>query len=221
MPTLRHAGWLALLGVLGSGGAAGCAEREKELQNLDGRMFLSESVRGKTLVPKTRIRINFDDAGIHVSAGCNQLFGDYRIEDGVLIVDGLGSTAIGCDAERVAQDTWLSDLLTGRPEIELDGPRLRLSQDVLELVLLDVEMASPDLPLVGTPWQGNGFGDGQAIGFGPGAELVSVQFDEDGEVTIFTACRNGTGRFSADDTMIEFEQLKYDDTPCSAVVKSD
>ena len=33
------------------------------------------------------------------------------------MIDGLGGTAIGCQGELHAQDTWISDLLTGRPEI--------------------------------------------------------------------------------------------------------
>jgi heat shock protein HslJ len=189
----------------------GCSDRGKELRDLDGREFIAQTVTGRELVAGTEIRMSFRDESVSVHAGCNSMFGMYSIEDGVLRVDGVGSTAIGCDGPRHAQDEWVSELLVGRPKIALEGPRLTLTGDGVKLVMLDREMASPDRPLVGTNWIGNGIGDEVAISFSPGASQVTVSFADDGGFEVFTSCRQGTGTFTTEGTTIQFEGLVYED----------
>lgn len=207
---------VALVAFFGAS-AFGCGERAKELRDLDGREFLSESVEGRTLVENTQIRLRFEDKNVSASAGCNSLSGRYRIEDDVLVVDGLGGTAIGCNAELHAQDSWLNDLLTEGPTIELEGSRLVVTGSDVTLVLLDREMASPDRALRGTLWKGNGFGDSGGVTFAPGGDAVSLRFDTGAneQVHVFTGCRSGIGHFVATDETIEIEQFVYDQVTCT------
>jgi heat shock protein HslJ len=210
---MRVGTWLALASIA-AWTAAGCSSRDQELRRLDGRQFIAESVSGKELVPGTEIRLSFRDGQVSLSAGCNSMSGPYRLEDGVLRVDSFGMTAIGCDAPRHAQDEWLAELLSTRPELELDEPRLTLRSGDVTLVFLDREMASPDRPLVGTRWIGNGFSDGKIVSFGSASDLVTVGFGADGEFEVFTGCVNGTGTYSASATEISFEAIGYDDSVC-------
>jgi len=181
---------------------------------LADREFLSDSIQGHTLVAGTKIRIHFGDGELSAYAGCNHMSGTFVIEGGVLRITGLGSTEIGCEPALSAQDAWLSDLLTSSPTIGFEDPQLTLASDGDEVVLIDREIASPDRPLVGTDWIGNGMGDEMAITFAPGSGLVTLSFAEDGTVAVFTACQDGTGTFTADATTIDFGRLAYDDVTC-------
>jgi heat shock protein HslJ len=190
-----------------------CTSRETRLRLLDGRNFIAESVDGRELIAGTEVRLSFDDGQVNVHAGCNHMSGPYEIDDGVLRVEGIGMTAIGCDAPRMAQDAWLFELLIADPELDFEDPRLTLRGDEVTLVFLDREMASPDRPLVGTRWIGNG--DGAGISFGPGGEQVTVGFGTDDDFEVFTGCVNGTGTFSAGETEITFDAIGYDDSVCT------
>lgn len=183
---------------------------------LDGHDFLLQSIEGHELVDGTEIRIGFRDGEVSAHAGCNHISGPFEIEGGILRVEGLGSTQIGCQPELHAQDEWVMALLTGSPEIRFDDPELTIEGDEGTLVLVDREVASPDRPLVGTHWIGNGTGDGNTITFGPGWETATVRFEQDGALRVFTGCQVGEGSYSATETTIEVEELAYTEEPCDA-----
>ncbi|MDD9941704.1 MAG: META domain-containing protein [Myxococcales bacterium] len=180
--------------------------------SLVGREFLSESVEGRELVADTVVRITFGSE-LHVYAGCNHLGGPYRVDGGRLHMAGFSSTEIGCNPELAEQDDWLQDLLTGSPSVVLDEPRLTLSNAATRLTLLDRELASPDLPLMGIHWIANGIGDEGAVTSTTGG--MTMSFREDGTVEFFTGCQQGSGDYSADDTTISVRNLVYDGANCS------
>jgi heat shock protein HslJ len=180
---------------------------------LQGRTFLSESVEGWELVAGTEIRVTFGSE-LSAYAGCNHMSGPYSIEGNVLRMQGFGSTEIGCDAELHAQDQWIEELLIASPTISLDEPQLTLAADGDRLSMIDREIGSPDRPLVGTRWVGNGIGDDNAIS-SLGVGVLTVSFGEDGRVEVFTGCQMGQGAFTAGPTTIAFEGLGYDGAPCT------
>ena len=204
---------------------AGCSDSGDggELASaLAGRQFVSESVAGRQLVAGTEIRLRFSDHGeLSANAGCNHMSGAYTIDGTVLRMRDLATTEIGCEAALHEQDRWVQELLIGSPEIALDEPRLLLSTDAIRLTLLDRELASPDRPLVGTRWIGNGTGDDQAVSFGPGSALVTIAFDTSDRVEIFTGCQQGSGTFSVDGSTIAFFDLAYDGAPCPDASRQD
>ena len=211
---MRRFGMLALvLCACASGGGT----RPNGLgATLRERQFLSESVVGQRLVAGTQIRLTFGPTELSVNAGCNHLFGSYRIEDNVLRMTGLGSAEMGCDAELHRQDEWIERLLMASPAITLAEPRVTLSAGSTRLTLVDRRVASPDRPLVGTRWIGNGSGgESTGLSFGPGSDAVTLSFGGDGSVAVFTACQHGTGQFSADGKQLVFTQLAYDGQACA------
>lgn len=122
------------------------------------RTFLATSVTEngapKAVVDGTQIRVSFGaDGRISANAGCNHLGGTARLEAGRLVVDGgLVTTEMGCPQELMAQDAWLADFLSSRPELRLDGDELTLAAETMTMTLLDREVADPDRPLAGTRW---------------------------------------------------------------------
>lgn len=106
--------WIAASACACQAGSSRDGDLASELEQRD---FLSESVEGHALVAGTQIRIDFGDGELSAHAGCNSMSGTFVIEGEVLRVTGLGMTEIGCEAERHAQDAWLSDLLPSASDL--------------------------------------------------------------------------------------------------------
>jgi heat shock protein HslJ len=198
--------------------ACACAGKKDdgELQRaLVGRAFVSESVEGWQLVPGTEVRLAFDREWLSAGAGCNSIDARYDIDGTALEIPGYGVTEMGCDPALHAQDEWLIGFLRARPELALAEPRLTMTAPSARMVLLDREVASPDRPLLGTQWTGEGFSDGSMATGGPGWDAASVRFASDGSVEIQTGCQTGTGSFHANGATITFEGLVYDGAACA------
>ncbi len=177
------------------------------------RTFVSESIEGWQLVPGTEVRLRFRNQELSADAGCNSINGSYTISGSTLTMPGYGMTEMGCDPPRHAQDQWLLDFLRAKPSLELVEPRLVMSTPDAKMTLLDREVASPDLPLVGTLWKGDGFSDGSSAS-GPGAPGVSAFFRSDASVTINSGCQTGTGTYHVTADALTFEGFAYDGAKC-------
>lgn len=189
---------------------------------LAGREFLLESAEGFTAVAGTTVRISFvdgapQDPNFQFDAGCNGHFGAYAVDGAVLTIEQLASTDIGCDEPLSTQDVWLSAFFTGSPTIELDADRLTISNDEATLVFLDREVADPDRPLTGRTWTVDTFlVDGGANRLG-GDTDPTLEFGEGGNLTFFTGCNQGTGRFEAIATTLTLSDLSSDDAACEGL----
>jgi heat shock protein HslJ len=185
---------------------------------LDGRTFLSVNVTNRgveqPLVPGTTIRLSFTNGQISASAGCNIFGGTYRLEDGVLIVDGGGMTEMGCDEPRMAQDNWLFGLLGARPTVSLDGNDLQLTSVDTTITMLDREIAEPDQPLVGTTWRLSSIISGGTVSSIPDDVLATIQFNADGSVGINPGCNSAGGRYAINESSITFSDLVSTDMAC-------
>ncbi len=110
---------------------AGCAADPQDPgsqpadNDLDGRTFVARTVtvggEPRPLVDGTQLVLGFDGAAMSVDAGCNQLSGDVAYADGVLRVGAMGGTEMGCDPDRMDQDTWVARFLSADPRYALDG----------------------------------------------------------------------------------------------------
>jgi heat shock protein HslJ len=104
----------------------------------------------QSLVEGSTVVVGFEGAGLTASAGCNGLFGDASIADGVLEVEGMGGTEMACADDLMAQERWLTEFLSSSPEIALDGGTLTLTGGDTTLTLSEVEgaeaPADPDAP---------------------------------------------------------------------------
>jgi len=119
---------LAALALVGCGGSDGEDPAvPADPAALDGRSFASTAVTGRELVPGTTVAISFDGGGLSASAGCNAIFGPYRLAEGRIRVASLGETKRGCEPDRLAQDRWLVGFLEAGPEAEAEGEGLTLT----------------------------------------------------------------------------------------------
>lgn len=194
---------------------ASCSAEDDDGLVLDGRVFVSESVEGRELVAGTQVRLSFEANELSASAGCNGMFGHYSLEGDVLVVAGMGSTEIGCEPPLHDQDEWLAGFLQDRPTAEFVDPELTLTTSDVTMRLVDREIASPDRPLVGPQWIGNGIGDGETVMGGSSFDLLTIRFGADGLVEAFSGCQHGSGGFVEGDGTISFTELVYDGEPCT------
>lgn len=153
----------------------------------------------RPLVDGTTISLRLDDGRIVVNAGCNTMSGEYRLEDGVLMVDPLATTEMGCDPPRHEQDAWLAELLVSRPTLASLDDGFDLTSGRTTIRFTDRAVVEPDVDLVGTTWEVTGFIDGDVAMSGPqDGEAAHVVFDENGFVTGHDGC-NGFGYATSDD----------------------
>lgn len=98
-----------------------------------GNTYVSTTVEGRRLVDGTTIRLAFDGDDLEVEAGCNILSGPYRLENGRLSAD-LGTTQMGCEPAREAQDAWLFHVLNRGVATEIGDDELTLVDDDIRIV---------------------------------------------------------------------------------------
>ena len=100
-------------------------------------------------------------------------------------------TAMGCDAERDAQDQWLIKLLGSRPTVRLAGDELTLVSDATTVTLRDRKIVEPDVALVGPTWTVVSLMDGGTVSSVPGDAVATIVLAGDGSMTINPGCNQG------------------------------
>lgn len=129
------------------------AEAALTATDLEGRSYTSTSVDGWELVDGTTVSMIVEPDVMSVSAGCNTLFGDYELDDGVLRWStDPAQTLRACSEELTAQDAWLADLLVGGVDATSEGDELILSSGDVTLRMRE-STSAPDLSSVlGRTW---------------------------------------------------------------------
>jgi heat shock protein HslJ len=204
--------WFLLFGLLVS-----CSEADdgRNIVNLSGRTFVSQSVVGRNLLPGTEVRLLFMRGRRYTAtAGCNSLSGSYRFDDGVLVVSSTTTTNMACDAPHQEQDAWLGAFLAAGPKTEIAEPTLTLATAVETVAMLDREIASPDRPLVGTQWIGSGIDTGTGLTVAAELAVLSVAFGQDGQFQAFSGCQRASGSVVVDGSTLYFTALTYDGGIC-------
>jgi heat shock protein HslJ len=164
------------------------------------------------------LRITFThDRLVNAVAECNYLGGGASIDDGVLLVDRMGGTEMGCDPDRHAYDEWLVDFLTSSPTLTLAGATLTLVSGADTLVLVDREVADPDRSLVATVWIVDGIVSGDAVSSLPSGVEATMRITER-RVEGSSGCNS----FGADVTIaqgaIQMGSITTTDVACAADV---
>ncbi|MGW5055286.1 META domain-containing protein [Actinokineospora sp. NPDC004072] len=159
--------------------------------------YLSES--GRDLVEGTRVRLEFTgDGRLLASAGCNTISGPVETGGGKVVVTDLAVTEMGCDPDRHAQDEWLAGWLAAAPTWRLDGERLVLAAEGVELVL-----ARPAVPpLLGTTWVVDTLIDGEVAASVPARATLVFSADR---VAVDTGCNTGSAGYRLSGAAIVFE----------------
>lgn len=182
------------------GGASGATEPALVDDPLARRTFVATDVTEdgapRPLVEGTELRLAFVEGELRISAGCNSISRSYSYTGtGIDLGGDVAATVAGCDDPRHAQDEWITEVLSGTVAAELDGDTLILTSDETVLTLEDREVASPDLPLLGTTWvldtvlEGTG-PEGTASSV-PGPEATLTLADD--TYTVDTGCNTGSG----------------------------
>lgn len=203
----------AALLALGACGSDSSPDSSEFSSLLAGRTFLSTELDGHALVEGTQIALSFQATSISASAGCNQLGGTMSIDSGTLVVGDMMQTEMGCEAALMEQDTWLGSLLQDRPTLSLDGDTLSVTSADSTVVLVDREVADPDLALVGTTWVVDGLIDGDAISSVPQNTEASMIIT-DGRATLRTGCNTGSALVEVSDSTITFDPVEITAMAC-------
>lgn len=192
----------------GSGGDDGTLRGDPD-DSLSGTTYVvtgvTEGGEPHTLVEGTEIRLRFDHGQLSITAGCNSMSGRYLLADGVLTVESLATTEMGCDPARMDQDTWVAGLFEGPVELTPGTEPSIVSGDTV-LSLADREQVAPDRPLVGTPWLLDSIGAGGPDGTVSSvpAGVVAYLTFEDGRVLVYDGCNEGSGPVQVDGDRIDF-----------------
>jgi len=180
--------------------------------DLAGTIFESTEVTGYDLVADTTIAIGFEVDAIGANAGCNSMSGGYTVTDGTLDVSTMASTMMACDDALMAQDTWLSEFLTGGPEISLDGETLTLTGSESTITLA----AQTPAELEGTTWVLTGTLENEGISSIPiDAEGAATLTITDGTAEIETGCNTGSGSVQVTDTTMSFGPIALTRMACA------
>lgn len=176
--------------------------------DLDGREFLSTSVEGHQLVDDTVIRLSFADGALSANAGCNTLFGGYTLTgEGVLQVPAMATTEMACEMDLMAQDRWLTDVLSLEPRLTLDGDTLTVDGvGGATIVFTDRVVADPDRPIVGTRWVLDGIRSQDAVSSVPEGVIASITIDGDTAV-VEAGCNRGSAGVEITDDTVTFGPL--------------
>lgn len=157
--------------------------------------YVASDVAGRALVDGTTLRLTWDDGILSADAGCNAMSGRALVADGLLVVDDLATTEMGCEPARMEQDEWVADLLTSGPELTPDGDGFTLSGPAAS-VGWTPERVPPDLSLEGRTWLHESTVDGDVASSSAGGSddaLPRLRI-ADGRVVAFDGCDEITGR---------------------------
>ena len=156
------------------------------------------------------VRLTLEGGTLSFQATCNTMSGTASVDDeGVLTVDSVGGTEMGCPGKGFEQDDWLVAFFTSRPVLDtLDvGFSLTADGSTVQFLPPDASPAVDDRPLEGTFWRLTGVeeldGDAVAMTTVPRRTHAWLRI-EDGEVRFQTGCNAAGGK-----VMVEADRLRF------------
>src|SRR5262245_58719824 len=140
--------------------AAPLAAEARQVGPIDGRTFVVQKITeaGISRIPRTmfgrplHVTFSSTEPRFRANTGCNTLIGDYAIVDGAFVLGrSAGSTLMACINREAEQlEATMRAFLRSRPRLSLEGDRLVLESNSIQLEALDWRVVNPDRPLVGT-----------------------------------------------------------------------
>ena len=212
MIALAGTGFVLVLTACGNDSEAGAS--------LTGNSYLSTAVTEngtpKQLAPNTRVRLEFtDDGRLVADAGCNSMQSKVSTSDGKLTLEGgLAMTMMGCPGPQQGQDSWLANILSGKPAWKLDGSKLDLTAGSTTISLVDRETAEPDVALDGTKWTLTTVITGEAASHHAGFEKVWMTLNGE-RVTGSTGCNDFQGMVARATGKLTFGELATTRRACA------
>lgn len=163
------------------------------------------------------LRLTIDGTTLSFQATCNTMSGTSSIDDdGVLAVDSVGGTEMGCPGKGFEQDDWLVGFFESRPVLDvLDvGFSLTSGDTTLQFLPPDASPAVDDQPLEGTFWRLTGVEERDGDGSDGTVGMTAVPRRthawlriEDGEIRFETGCNAGGGPVGIEADRLRFGQV--------------
>lgn len=182
------------LSLLGACGDDPGEEPRAISEQLDGRTFvaqqLSQDGTPRPLAPGSTMTVGFADGRLSASAGCNTMSGPFAIEGTTLVAGALAMTEMACDPALMAQDQWLSRLLSSKPTVSIEGVSLTLAGGGATALLVDRAVAQAAPPIKGTTWLLTTVITGQTASTPP-ADVRSTLLIDGDRLTIQGGCNRG------------------------------
>jgi heat shock protein HslJ len=129
---------------------------------LPGSSWELTSLQGQTLLPGSRIKLEFGDQWFSGFSGCNYYGGSAESgasgasDGGALKILGISVTAIGCAEDIMTQEKAYLDAFVSSATYEVTGDRLKLRDATGRTILTydrEAECAAGPVNLPGTAWQ--------------------------------------------------------------------
>jgi len=160
------------------------------------------------LIEDARITFIVEGSNVGGRSACNQYFGELTVVDGVVRIDGLGGTDMGCLGEVMDLEQAYLKALGSVTAARMDGENLVLVGPDTELRFERLE-PPPTAALVGTRWVLDALVQGDAVASTIGDPAI-LALAADGTLAGSTGCRTFTGRYVVSGDEIDFVEFALD-----------
>jgi heat shock protein HslJ len=205
----RHGAALLLAGCLltSCAGVAGGPDLSGSWELVEG------TVAGKALPnpEQARATLVVEEGSLTGRSFCNTYSSAYSLDDGDLVVDGLGGTEMGCEPEiMAAESSYLAALGAGGRVSLVDGDLLLTGENAtLHFRVLPPE---PTSELTGTEWVLDTLIRGEVVSSVASASVLRL--DSDGTFRGTTACQDLSGTWTTDGGELAFTEFVTDERDC-------
>ena len=170
------------------------------------------------------LRLTLADGTASFQATCNTMSGNATWDDGVLRVDSIGGTEMGCPGAGFDQDEWLVDFFSSEPAVKLDGDDVSITRGEDTIWFVPAEEggvgAAPGVRLDGTVWNLTGIEetDGDSVGIMGVPRKVEATLTIEGQrLLVRTGCNRGSADVLVSDDRLELEPLALTKMACTGV----
>jgi heat shock protein HslJ len=201
---------VAACGASGSGTSPASSDPPAALDPQGPWQLVEGQSGGQPLALIEDARITFIVEGSNVGgrSACNQYFGELTVVDGVVRIDGLGGTDMGCLGEVMDLEQAYLKALGSVTAARMDGENLVLVGPDTELRFERLE-PPPTAALVGTRWVLDALVQGDAVASTIGDPAI-LALAADGTLAGSTGCRTFTGRYVVSGDEIDFVEFALD-----------
>lgn len=170
------------------------------------------------------MRLTLDDGSISFQATCNIMSGNATWDNGVLRVDSIGGTEMGCPGAGFDQDAWLVDFFSSEPAVAQDGDDVSITRGDDTIWFVPAEEggagADPAVPLDGTAWTLTGIEEtnGDSVGImGVPGKVEATLTIEGQRMLVRTGCNRGSADVLVGDDRLDLEPLALTKMACAGV----